>query len=72
MDWSRCKWVESVPERMSGVPVLINSRMPASSVLENFEEGSSADEIAAHYELDAEAVRGALQYARETGSVTAA
>ena len=46
MDWTGCKWVESVPERMHGVPVLINTRMQADGVVENFDAGLSAEKSA--------------------------
>jgi uncharacterized protein (DUF433 family) len=72
MDWTGCKWVESVPGKMSGVPVLIRSRMPADGVLENFDDGMTAAEIAEDYELDIETVEGALAFARRLEHSSAA
>jgi uncharacterized protein (DUF433 family) len=41
MDWSGCAWVESVEGRLSGVPVVMGTRMQADGVLENFDDGLS-------------------------------
>jgi uncharacterized protein (DUF433 family) len=64
MDWTGCEWVESVPERMHGVPVLVGTRMQADGVLENFDAGLSVKEICYHFFLDEDAVRGVLGFAQ--------
>jgi uncharacterized protein (DUF433 family) len=63
MDWTGCKWVESVPERLGGAPVLVNTRMQADGVLENFDAGLSVEEICYHFFLDVDTVRGVLGFA---------
>ncbi len=63
MNWTKCKWVEVVPERMHGAPVLLNTRMQADGVLENFDAGLSVEEICYHFFLDEDAVRGVLGFA---------
>jgi uncharacterized protein (DUF433 family) len=69
MDWTGCEWVESVPGRLDGTPVLLDTRMQADGVLENFDDGLSIEEICYHFFLDEDAVRGALRFA---GRLTAA
>ena len=71
-DWNGCEWVESVPERMHGTPVVVNSRMPADGVVENFDEGMSIDELVDDYGLDKTAVLGILQFARRMERANAA
>jgi uncharacterized protein (DUF433 family) len=72
MDWNNCAWVESVPERMHGTPVLLRSRMPADGVLENFDEGMTVDELVEDYGLEKDAVVGVLQFAGRLKQATAA
>ncbi len=63
IDWSECPAVESVPGRMSGVPVVKGTRMPADDVVENYEAGSPVEEIAENFDLKAGDVRAILAYA---------
>lgn len=39
MDWSDCPLVEVVPGKVSGVPILKGTRLPADTILENYEDG---------------------------------
>jgi uncharacterized protein (DUF433 family) len=55
--------VETVPGKVSGVPVLKGSRVPADAVIENYESGESVDEIAFNFDLNPEDVRKVLAYA---------
>ncbi|MDX6460474.1 MAG: hypothetical protein QOE55_4171, partial [Acidobacteriaceae bacterium] len=41
MDWSSCEVVEIVPGKVSGLPVIRGSRVPADQVLENHNAGES-------------------------------
>ena len=63
MDWSDCPEVETVPGKVSGVPILKHSRMPAEGIVENYADGMSAEEIADDFELPVQGVRGLLAYA---------
>ncbi len=63
MDWTDCPDVEIVPCKVSGVPILKHSRMPADAIVENYADGLGADEIAEVFELPAEGVRRLLDYA---------
>jgi len=63
MDWTGCAWVESVPDRLGGVPVVVHTRMQADGVIENFDDHLSVEEISYHFFLDEDAVRGVLGFA---------
>ena len=63
MDWSGCEMVEVVPGKVSGLPVLRGSRVPADQVLENHDAGESVEEIAYNFDLKPEDVRAVLAYA---------
>ena len=63
MDWTGCEYVESVPDTIGGLPVLRNTRVTADCVVDCFENGQSALEIASMYDLDAIEVQGLLLFA---------
>jgi uncharacterized protein (DUF433 family) len=63
MDWTDCPEVETVPGKVSGVPILKHSRMPADAILENYVDGMGADEIAEVFQLPVEGVRRLLAFA---------
>ncbi len=63
MDWTDCPDVESVPGKVSGVPILKHSRMPADAIVENYVSGLPPDEIAEVFQLPAEGVKRLLAYA---------
>ena len=46
MDWSKCPDVESHPGVVSGAYVVEGTRVPADAVIDNADDGSSAEEIA--------------------------
>lgn len=53
--------IETVPDRMSGVPVLAQTRVPMSLLLANLAAGMSLAEIVDDLDLDYSAVQTALQ-----------
>ena len=65
IDWTDCPEVEIVPGKVSGVPILKHSRMPADAIVENYISGLPADEIAEVFQLPAEGVQRLLAYAIE-------
>ena len=65
VDWSACPLVERVAGSVSGVPTLRDSRLPADSIVSNFDAGESPEEIADMYEMPVELVRGVLDYASQ-------
>ncbi len=63
MDWSGCEWVEQVPGRMGGVPVVIGSRVTPESVVEHADGGFSVGQIAWMFSLPRNKVRTILEFA---------
>jgi hypothetical protein len=45
IDWPQCPAVESIPGKVGGAWVFKDTRMPVSTVFENFESGATIDEI---------------------------
>jgi uncharacterized protein (DUF433 family) len=64
IDWSECPLVEAKPGVQSGAPVLRGTRMPVSAIVDNFDYGVSAAEIAAQFEVPPERVEAILNYAK--------
>ena len=71
MDWTGCRFVESVPDRLSGVPVVVGSRVQANAILIKLDDGISADDVADLFELDENSVRGVLAFAGRLKEVAA-
>ena len=65
MDWSGCPLVESREGKVSGLPLLKGTRLPADSVLDNFKAGLSAAEISDQFDVPEAWVRLLLSYASE-------
>jgi len=51
MDWSGCDLVEVVPGKVSGVPVIKGTRVPADQVIESLDDGETIEEIAYNFDL---------------------
>ena len=49
MDWTGCELVEVVEGKVSGVPLVKGTRIPADVIVSNFKAGSSVDEVAENY-----------------------
>jgi uncharacterized protein (DUF433 family) len=66
IDWSQCSDVESVPGRMSGAWVIKGTRIPAQAVVDNADDGYSAERIAAEiYDgLPVEPARRVIAFAK--------
>ncbi len=64
VDWSECPLVEVKRGVQSGAPVLRGTRMPVSAIIDNFDYGASAAEIAEQFELPPERVEAILTYAK--------
>jgi uncharacterized protein (DUF433 family) len=63
VDWSGCPIVEVVPGKVSGVPIIRGSRVPADQVIENYDAGESPEDIAYNFDLNPEDIRAVLAYA---------
>ncbi len=64
IDWSECPLVEVKPRVQSGAPVLRGTRMPVQAIVDNFEYGVSAAEIAEQFEIPLNDVEAILAYAK--------
>jgi uncharacterized protein (DUF433 family) len=62
MDWSGCLQVEQVPGKVSGAPILKDTRMPADAVIENYESGLPPAVIARYFSLDLRQVEAVIRY----------
>lgn len=64
IDWSECPLVEVKPGVQSGTPVLRGTRMPVDAIVNNFDYGLSAAEIANQFEIPSEQVEAILTFAK--------
>lgn len=65
MDWTGCDLVEVVPGKVSGVPLVKGTRIPADVIVSNFDAGSPVEEIAENYpSASMETIQALLSYAR--------
>lgn len=67
INWSECPLVEIKPGVQSGAPVLRGTRMPVNAIVDNFEYGASAAEIAEQFEIPLERIEAILAYANSHG-----
>lgn len=65
VDWADCSLVETVPGKVSGVPILIGTRVQADAIVENYQGGSPVAEISDNFEIPVEIICGVLNYAAE-------
>jgi uncharacterized protein (DUF433 family) len=52
MDWVGYDGVEVIPGKVSGVPLLKGTRMPADQVIESLDVGETVEEIAYNHDLN--------------------
>ena len=73
MDWSGCDLVEVVPGKVSGVPLVKETRIPADFVVEDAERGRPVEEILGDFpSLSVDTVNALLHFARGQRAATAA
>jgi uncharacterized protein (DUF433 family) len=63
IDWSQCPAVESIPGKVGGAWVFKDTRMPVSTVFENFEAGATIDEIMEWFDVTREQIVAVLEFA---------
>jgi uncharacterized protein (DUF433 family) len=66
IDWRRCEDVESKPDVMSGAFVVRGTRVPAQAVIDNADDGYTAEQIVAEIfpSLPVEPTRRVIEFAR--------
>ena len=67
IDWSQCPDVERVPGRVSGMWVIRGTRVPAQAVIDNAEDGFTAEQIAAeiYHGLPVAPARRVIEFAKQ-------
>ena len=67
IDWSACPDAERNPEKLSGAWVVVGTRIPVDAVLDNAEDGYSAEAIVAEIypSLPLDRAKRILAYARD-------
>jgi uncharacterized protein (DUF433 family) len=63
IDWSGCQVVEVIPGKVSGVPIIRGSRVPADQIIENHDAGEAVEDIAYNFDLKPDDIRAVLAYA---------
>ena len=67
LDWSRCDALESVRGKMSGAWVFRGTRIPATALFENLEDGMTVDQIVEMFDgLTREQVKAVLDFAAQS------
>ncbi len=66
IDWSQCSDVERVPGRLSGAWVVRGTRVPTQAVIDNADDGFSAEQIAEgiYHGLPVEPTRRVIEVAK--------
>jgi uncharacterized protein (DUF433 family) len=62
MDWKGCDLVEVVPGKVSGVPLIMGTRVPVDQVIASKDGGECIEEIAYNFDLKPEDIRAVLSY----------
>jgi uncharacterized protein (DUF433 family) len=67
IDWSKCADAESAPEKMSGAWVVRGTRVPVQAVLDNADDGYTAEQISTeiYHGLPVERTRRVIAFARK-------
>ena len=65
MDWSQCPDVERIPGKVSGAWLVVGTRIPADAVIDNADDGFSAEQIVAEIypSLPLDRARRIIEYA---------
>ena len=71
VDWADCQLVEVRPRVHSGDPVLVGTRMPVNTIVDNFDYGVSVAEISEQFEIPDDLIEEILTYAVATRPVRA-
>ena len=72
LDWSQCPAVESIPGKVSGAWVFKGTRMPVSTVFENFESGATIEQIMEWFDVTREEIVSVLEFAARSLDAPAA
>lgn len=65
IDWLACSIVEVVPGKLSGMPIIKNTRLPVASITDNYDSGVEPKEIARMFRVSLDAVEEVLHFRQE-------
>lgn len=69
IDWSTCVHVEQNPDRVSGVWVFADTRVPVSALFENLEDGAQVNEFVEWFPgVSMVQVKGVLEHAARSAA----
>ena len=72
MNWSTCDVVGEVSGKVSGCPIVEGTRVPAETILDNFNAGVSALDVANQYDVPLATVRKVIAFAEGKRASSAA
>jgi uncharacterized protein (DUF433 family) len=71
IDWTECELVERIPGKVSGRPVIRGTRILADTIVQDFELGSSMEEILENYpDLAPATIQSLISFARSRQPVS--
>jgi uncharacterized protein (DUF433 family) len=62
VDWRQCALVEQISGKVSGVPLLKGTRMPAQTIIDNIDAGMTPAEVAETWRLNLNTVLAIYAY----------
>ena len=66
VNWEDCALIERVPGRMGGRPTIKGTRIEPKTIVEDFELGSTVEEIHENFpSVDIATIRGVIAFAHE-------
>jgi uncharacterized protein (DUF433 family) len=65
MMWPDCPVVETIPGKVSGMPLVKGTRVPAQTIIDNFNAGVSEVDIAEQFDVTLAAVRAVIAFGRD-------
>ena len=72
IDWSTCEAVERDPQRVSGAWVFRDTRVPASALFENLEDGTNISQFVQWFPgVTIDQVRRVLEHVAQSTALTA-
>ena len=65
MNWLDCTSVEAIPGKVSGAPIVKGTRVPAQTIVDNFNAGVTESEIADLYDVPLASVKSVIRFSKE-------
>ena len=62
IDWHGCDAVQFDPEKLGGRATVGDSRLDADTIILNYEDGMSVDELHEHFHADKNDVRSVIRF----------